>query len=929
MAGGRKGRRKAGHRGPGENEAARDQQNAIAADADRHIAGESGDIEVEQWLNPFRIGRPVTPVISHRQNAADPAGSPHSHGLPRGETIRAVPVQAVPVEGAPDPGVPVQIWHDPPADEPWQQHGQRPIVESDRGDGRDRRGQPWAAHGEAGGYVPGTAAVHGDDYGPQAYYMDVPAPPPGSYPARDYHGERPGPEEHRQSVWYDDPPGFEPPQVYRGRERYRRGGRGRDEGYPTSRAPGSGDGYEPSEGYGPAENYSGYPPRAYAPPGGYGPPRGYGPSGGYGPPGSEGRRARGPGAGRESGHGDHDPRGRYVQADGYSSPDSSSSPSGPSGTSGPSGYVRHDGYVPPNGYGPSAGPPGPARLPPDFRAERYGPVSGQPGAMAGPGYRAEDHFPPDYDAGPRQRFGSRGYVQGRGPEPGNQRDQRNGFGPPAGYRGPPGHNPAESFGPDTGYGPDPGYGPATGYGQGGQRAPAPQDQHGRRDLGWADEGGRGQLPRRVRQRYGPNDPQAAADEPWRRDMRRPGGPGVPADPARQRPAADSDWDGRSRRGDDYGQQPRRQPAPGDRFWGPADAARYDAGGVRRGYDRRMRAAYGPGDAFSRGQGQWRDPSAGLPASGRGSDQADRAAGQRSVHDGPSAGPARKTVLPAALPPGPSAGDEAGNTIPTDTPPQSASSPPPAGSGTSATSTSSPQRADGSDRPEISPAPVTAPTRPSPTGTIPPAAGALPQPVGVAEPARAATGGYDVVSPDAETTPMAVILGDRPTDSEDAARPLLVPNPAAADQSAARPPRSTPAATSSGMRMRGPFEPANTLAPPPAAPPVQQSTRQRASVSAGSRPGTTGPEERAPDSGAGASTAASSGVSADASEVSEPSSAASAKIDQIKDLYLMADAVGEDVLDQHFQLVSDRQRQLIKEYFDQAISNPPDTSDAAS
>ena len=42
------------------------------------------------------------------------------------------------------------------------------------------------------------------------------------------------------------------------------------------------------------------------------------------------------------------------------------------------------------------------------------------------------------------------------------------------------------------------------------------------------------------------------------------------------------------------------------------------------------------------------------------------------------------------------------------------------------------------------------------------------------------------------------------------------------------------------------------------------------------------------------------------------------MDQIKDLYLTAEAIGEDALDKHFELVSDRQRQLIREYFDQAV-----------
>ena len=57
------------------------------------------------------------------------------------------------------------------------------------------------------------------------------------------------------------------------------------------------------------------------------------------------------------------------------------------------------------------------------------------------------------------------------------------------------------------------------------------------------------------------------------------------------------------------------------------------------------------------------------------------------------------------------------------------------------------------------------------------------------------------------------------------------------------------------------------------------------------------------------------------------SPASAKMDQIKDLYLTAEAIGEDALDQHFQLVSERQRQLIKEYFDQEVSSQADSADA--
>jgi hypothetical protein len=43
--------------------------------------------------------------------------------------------------------------------------------------------------------------------------------------------------------------------------------------------------------------------------------------------------------------------------------------------------------------------------------------------------------------------------------------------------------------------------------------------------------------------------------------------------------------------------------------------------------------------------------------------------------------------------------------------------------------------------------------------------------------------------------------------------------------------------------------------------------------------------------------------------------AAAKLDQIKDLYLTAEAIGEDALDKHFEQVSARQRELIREFFD--------------
>jgi hypothetical protein len=44
---------------------------------------------------------------------------------------------------------------------------------------------------------------------------------------------------------------------------------------------------------------------------------------------------------------------------------------------------------------------------------------------------------------------------------------------------------------------------------------------------------------------------------------------------------------------------------------------------------------------------------------------------------------------------------------------------------------------------------------------------------------------------------------------------------------------------------------------------------------------------------------------------------SAKLDQIKYLYLTAEAIGEDALDKHFEQVSQRQRELIREFFERS------------
>jgi hypothetical protein len=172
--------------------------------------------------------------------------------------------------------------------------------------------------------------------------------------------------------------------------------------------------------------------------------------------------------------------------------------------------------------------------------------------------------------------------------------------------------------------------------------------------------------------------------------------------------------------------------------------------------------------------------------------------------------------------------------------------------------------------------------------IPPAIGDVPNPAPPDAGSTAAADARDGVGPDDETTPMAVILGSESQDQQPAA--------------AAEPDVS---GGSQAKRMRGPFE-------PPDKPDHVD--------------GGTPPSDPAADTGAEESAEETTMSGAARASVWSP---AAAKMDQIKDLYLTAEAIGEDALDQHFELVSDRQRQLIKEYFNQMGTGRADSHDAAS
>jgi hypothetical protein len=65
-----------------------------------------------------------------------------------------------------------------------------------------------------------------------------------------------------------------------------------------------------------------------------------------------------------------------------------------------------------------------------------------------------------------------------------------------------------------------------------------------------------------------------------------------------------------------------------------------------------------------------------------------------------------------------------------------------------------------------------------------------------------------------------------------------------------------------------------------------------------------------------------GSRADDTARPEQAAAAQAKLEQIKDLYMTAEAIGEDALVRHFDELKQRQRSLIREYFEQTGLTPP-------
>ena len=149
----------------------------------------------------------------------------------------------------------------------------------------------------------------------------------------------------------------------------------------------------------------------------------------------------------------------------------------------------------------------------------------------------------------------------------------------------------------------------------------------------------------------------------------------------------------------------------------------------------------------------------------------------------------------------------------------------------------------------------------------------------------------------DTSPLPVIIGTDPVEPEPRqGEPVSSPEPESAWEPApARGPVSIwqPPSTQ---------EPVSAWEPPPAQEPVSAWEPARApGPGRGSFPGEGSPAENAyPPAPA-----------------RPPAAPAQEKMEQIKELYLTAEAIGEDALTKHFEQLSQRQRALIREFFEEA------------
>jgi hypothetical protein len=125
--------------------------------------------------------------------------------------------------------------------------------------------------------------------------------------------------------------------------------------------------------------------------------------------------------------------------------------------------------------------------------------------------------------------------------------------------------------------------------------------------------------------------------------------------------------------------------------------------------------------------------------------------------------------------------------------------------------------------------------------------------------------------------------------------------------------------------RGPFEPlVSSTAPPPdpSADAMRPDALPPDAVASNTGVSNTGP----PNTGPANTIPADADPCADAPE--DPERTQARKLEQIKDFYLTAEAIGEENLDKHFDQLLAHQRELISEYFRQSpaakLDGPPES-----
>jgi hypothetical protein len=208
---------------------------------------------------------------------------------------------------------------------------------------------------------------------------------------------------------------------------------------------------------------------------------------------------------------------------------------------------------------------------------------------------------------------------------------------------------------------------------------------------------------------------------------------------------------------------------------------------------------------------------------------------------------------------------------------------------------------------------------SPTGTKPPPAADLPS---VAPPPRPLQAQTPTAEQDSQARRAVVHEVDDEAAADDDTAPLPVISFDDQDNDPPAPGPESKDEQAPADRVRDPFEPLDRQSIPGIAELAED--QRRSAARTGARQETTEPASASGPRKSGNGQDRPSAPASKAGPPAPPPEPGSAKMEQIKDLYLTAEAIGEDALDQHFQQVSEKQRELIREYFDQVVRRKSDS-----